>query len=66
MLNMSERSRRFLEKEAPNILEYDRIRPALDDLYLLIEIKGFNKDDRYNEFGIRAQEVYDDLYENND
>jgi hypothetical protein len=63
---MSERSMAFLKKELPETLECTDLNEALIKLYMLIEIKGFNKEDRYNDFGMRAQEVYDDLYENND
>lgn len=67
MLNMSEESRRFLEKHLPAALEVSKIQDALDPLYDLIDEKGFAPPhyDEYNDFGREAQRVYDDLYLSN-
>lgn len=62
MLNMSESSKKFLEKYLPETLNTKKIGDILGPLYDLIEIKGFNAEDRYNDFGREAQAVYDDIY----
>jgi hypothetical protein len=61
MLNMSESSKKFLEKHLPETLNAKRIGDILGPLYDLIEIKGFNAEDAYNDFGRAAQAVYDDI-----
>ena len=65
MLNMSESSRAFLKKHLPLALEAEHVNDALDPLYDLIDLKGFDADEEYNDFGWEAQQVYDDLYSNN-
>ena len=65
MLNMTETSRKFLEKWLPNVLDAKHPNDILDPLYDLIEIKGFNAEDAYNDFGREAQAVYDDICYNN-
>ena len=66
MLNMTESTKKFLEKYLPEALLATEVNDALDVLYQLIDQKGFNKDEEYNSFGRKAQEAYDDLYFNND
>ena len=65
MLNMTETSKKFLEKWLPDVLGAKHPNDILDPLYDLIEIKGFNAEDAYNDFGREAQAVYDDIYWNN-
>lgn len=65
MLNMSEESKVFLEKHLPSALEAEHVNDALDPLYDLIDMKGFDVNEEYNDFGWEAQQVYDDLYFNN-
>ena len=65
MLNMSEESRRFLEKYLPSALEAEHVNDILDPLYDLIDMKGFTAEEEYNAFGREAQRVYDDLYLHN-
>lgn len=64
MLNMTDTSKRFLEKNLPEALSLDDIGEALRLLYDLIDEKGFAPPhyDEYNDFGREAQKVYDDLY----
>ncbi len=66
MLKMSDESRRFLEKYLPEALGAEEINDALDALYMWIDIHGFDAEEEYNELGKLGQEVYDDLYYNND
>lgn len=67
MLKMTEESRRFLNKNLPELLGETKIRDALDLLYELIDEKGFAPPhyQDYNDFGREAQRVYDDLYLSN-
>ena len=64
MLNKTDTSKRFLEKNLPEALSSDDIGEALRLLYDLIDEKGFAPPhyDEYNDFGREAQKVYDDLY----
>lgn len=67
MLKMSKESREFLEKYLPEALEAKKKDDALLPLYDLIDEKGFAPPHYhdYNDFGRKAQRVYDDLYYNN-
>ena len=67
MLNMTEMSKMFLEKNLPSALETENIGEALILLYDLIDEKGFAPPhyQDYNDFGREAQRVYDDLYLSN-
>lgn len=67
MLNMTETSKMFLEKNLPSALETENIGEALILLYDLIDEKGFAPPhyQDYNDFGREAQRVYDDLYLSN-
>jgi hypothetical protein len=38
---------------------------VLEALYFVIDEKGFDDEGDYNAFGLKAQEVYDDLYDLN-
>ena len=67
MFNMTEKTKAFLQKNAPDVLEQKDIRSALMVLYRIIDEKGFSPPQylSYNDFGREAQNAYDDLYENN-
>ena len=65
MLNMSEKTKVFLQKWLPDVVCAEYVNDILDPLYLLIEIKGFDENDEYNAFGDEAQEVYDDIFYGN-
>ena len=65
MLNMSNASRKFLEENLPNVINATEVNDILDPLYDLIDMKGFDVDEEYNDFGREAQSVYDDLYIHN-
>lgn len=67
MLNMTDASKAFLEKNLPVALKAETLNDALDALYDLIEEKGFAPPhyQDYNDFGREAQKVYDDLYFSN-
>jgi len=65
MLNMTDKSRRFLEKRLPDVVMAEKVNDILDPLYMLIEVEGFDENDDYNAFGDEAQEVYDDVYYSN-
>lgn len=66
MLKMSQDSKQFMEKWLPDSLGKDNRKDVLLDLYDLIDLKGFDENEEYNDFGKEAQCVYDDLYANND
>ena len=66
MLNMTEKSKKFLEKWLPDVVTAESANDILDPLYMLIEIKGFDENDDYNAFGDEAQEVYDDIFYSNE
>ena len=65
---MSDKSKRFLEENLPAALQAEALNDVLEMLYDLINEKGFAPPtyDAYNDFGREAQQVYDDLYMNND
>lgn len=46
-------------------LNVDDVNKLLEPLYDLIMYKGFDENWDYNSFGEDAQNVYDDLYNNN-
>ena len=64
MLNMTDMSKTFLEKNLPQALSSEDIG---ESLRMLFEKKGFAPPhyDEYNDFGREAQKVYDDLYLSN-
>ena len=66
-MNMTDETRRFLEKELPEALNEKDVGNALWMLFELINDKGFAPPhyDEYNDFGRKAQLVYDDLYLSN-
>lgn len=65
MVNMSAESREFLTKNLPEALKKDDVRDVLELLYDLIDEKGFAPPHYYdyNDFGRKAQRVYDDIYD---
>lgn len=67
MLNMTDMSKTFLEKNLPQAISSEDIGESLRMLFDLIEEKGFAPPhyDEYNDFGREAQRVYDDLYLSN-
>ncbi len=67
VLQMSDKSRQFLQENLPEVLKAETLNDALDLLFNLIEEKGFAPPDYewYNDFGQKAQEAYDDLYLSN-
>lgn len=67
MMRMQESTRAFLEENLPQALEAQKLNDALDELYMLIDKKGFAPPmyEDYNDFGRKAQRAYDDLYLSN-
>ena len=67
MLNMNEKTRKFLSENLPDALKSDDIGVVLRMLYELIDEKGFAPPHyyEYNDFGREAQKAYDDLYYSN-
>ncbi len=68
MLKMSDKSKAFLEKYLPETLSATTCNGILDVLYDFIDEYGFEPPEYYdyNELGVEAQRVYDDIYCNND
>lgn len=68
MINISKEDYDFLKSHIKNIdilVNSETIAPLIDELYDIIVYKGFDKDYFYNDFGKKAQEVYDRiLYDN--
>lgn len=65
--NISENAKKFLEENLPQALEAQSSYEALKMLYELIDDKGFEapKYEKLNEFGEKADEIYDEIYELN-
>lgn len=62
MLKMSEKTRAFLEKHAPDILKIEDRRTLLIELDDWIIANGFTANfETYNALGEEAQEAYDDI-----
>ena len=64
---ISPKAETFLQEHLPEALTAETSFQALKMLYELIDDKGFEapKYDKLNEFGIEADEIYDELYELN-
>lgn len=64
---ISDRAKDFLAEHLPEALAAESSYYALKMLYELIDDKGFEapKYDKLNEFGIEADEIYDEIYELN-
>jgi hypothetical protein len=62
---ISQENKEWLIKNVPNAeaLFHGEINPLLDSLGDVIEDNGFDDEGYYNAFGLKAQEVYDDIYE---
>ena len=62
MFNMSETSRKFLEKNCPELLEEKNLRSFLLKLDDFIIAEGLDQNDNMTAFGHKAQAVYDEVY----
>ena len=64
---INDHAKAFLEENLPEALAAESSFEALKLLYELIDEKGFEapKYDKLNDFGILADEVYDEIYELN-
>jgi hypothetical protein len=62
---MTEKTRAFLKRYLPETLNAVHPNDILDPLYDLIDYQGFDDNYDYNDFGVEAQEVYDDIYYSN-
>lgn len=62
MLKVSKEDAEFLRhhiKDVDNIIKGNSVNALIDELYDVIMYKGFDKDYFYNDFGKKAQDVYD-------
>lgn len=62
MFNMSGSSKAFLEKNCPELLKEDELRPFLLKLDDFITMEGLDENDNMTAFGYEAQAVYDEIY----
>ncbi|MBR2405122.1 MAG: hypothetical protein IKA95_05650 [Clostridia bacterium] len=62
---MSEKSRKFLEKHIPNYANCSDINDLLDEIDDFIVLKGMHNQDTLTKLGIEAQNVFDDIFDNN-
>ena len=62
MLKMSEKSKRFLEKNIPQLLGVNDLNMFLDKLDDFITSYGLDDQDNMTAFGHEAQYVYDEVY----
>lgn len=62
MINMSNESKRFLEKNCPEVLKETELRSFLLELDDFITMEGLDEDDNMTAFGHEAQAVYDEVY----
>ncbi|QNO17349.1 hypothetical protein [Caproicibacterium amylolyticum] len=70
MLKFTEEDRSFIQKYFDNakaLLNAENLNDVLDPLYDLIDVKGFAPPnyEEYNDFGRKAQKIYDSIYSNN-
>lgn len=66
MVKMSDKSKRFLERNMPETVSATAPNDILEPLYNLIMDRGFvSHEAGYNDFGREAQEVYDDIFYSN-
>jgi hypothetical protein len=70
MLQFTEEDRSFIRQNFDNakaLLNAEKLDDVLDPLYDLIDANGFAPPDyeEYNDFGRKAQKVYDSIYYNN-
>ena len=68
MFNISERTKKFLEKYLPQALETDDINEALDLIEEFMLFYGFDAEHNHDltDIGDEAQKAYDDLYYSNE
>lgn len=62
MVNMSNGSKTFLEKNFPQFFQYEDLDAALMALDDFITMEGLDEEDNMTEFGHEAQAVYDEVY----
>ena len=62
MFNMSEQSKKFLEKNFPELLKETNLRSFLVKLDDFITMKGLDENDNMTALGHEAQAVYDEVY----
>ena len=64
---LSEKAKAFLGENLPEALKAQSSYEALKMLYALIDEKGFDppKYEKLNEFGLEADDIYDEIYELN-
>lgn len=62
MFNMSQKSRAFLEKNCPDLLNETELRAFLLRLDDYITLEGLDENDNMTAFGHEAQAVYDEIY----
>lgn len=66
MVKMTDKSRAFLMQNMPEVADAQDPNSILGPLYDLIMYKGFISHEKgYNDFGYKAQEVYDDIFYSN-
>lgn len=65
MFNMSDSSRKFLEKHFPEIFTADTLDKFLLDLDAFITRTGLDENDDMTDFGHEATAVYDDIFYSN-
>ena len=65
MSKISKESIKFLKFNIANFEKYTDVNDLLDEIDNLIIRKGFTKNQEFlNDFGIQAQKVYDDVFDN--
>lgn len=62
MLKMSEKSKRFLTENIPQLLDVDDLNTFLDKLDDFITSYGLDDKDDMTAFGHEAQYIYDEVY----
>ena len=62
---MSDKSKKFLEKHIPNYADYTDIDDLLSEIDDFIVLKGMHNQDTLTKLGIEAQNVFDDIFDNN-
>ncbi len=62
MIKMSSKSRAFLEKYCPDLLNETNLREFLLKLDDFITMEGLDENDNMTAFGHEAQRVYDEIY----
>lgn len=52
----------FLKENVPNYRDFTKLNDLLEEIEDIQLYKGFDKDDEPNDFGIKAERVYDKIY----